>query len=160
MAMPFYEIGALLQRLFRAVSFGAAKFGLSRPAHYAGGFSGSLVRDDARLFSGFVKTVLRTSGVVSRTDGRIVNAITGDSGLPRLFGIALTGELVLQSGLFPRFDTYFTRKVFQENKFFPRLEKAFINHAAREKKLFGDFERAVSEKLPANQIAYFDYQGV
>jgi hypothetical protein len=160
MPMPFYEIGVLLQTRFRAVSFGTVKFGLSRLTHYAGGFSRFLVREDAWLFCGFVKTVLRTSGIVARMDAQITNAIIGDSGFSRRFGSALIRELVLQSGLFPKFDAYFTRRVIQENNFVPRLEKAYINHLARDKKLFGDFERAVSEKLPANQIPYFDYQGV
>jgi hypothetical protein len=160
MPMPFYRIGVLLRTRFRAVSFGAVKFGLSRLACYNGGFSASLVRDDVRLFSGFVKTALETSGAVSRTDVQIADAVIGDSGFPRRFDRGLSREIVLQSGLFPKFDGYFTRRLVLENKFFPRLEKAFINYLARKKKLFGDFERAVSEKLPANQIPYFDYQGV
>jgi uncharacterized protein YmfQ (DUF2313 family) len=159
MPMPFYETGVLLQTRFRSVSFRAVKFGLSRLAHYNGGFSAFLVRDDAWLFSGFVKTAIQTSGVISRTDALIVNAISGDSGFPRKFGIALTREIILRSGLLPEFDGYFTRLLIRENKFFPRLEKAFINHLAREKKLFCDFERAVQNRLPANQIPYFDYQG-
>jgi hypothetical protein len=63
-------------------------------------------------------------------------------------------EIVLQSGLFSKFDADFTRRLILENKFFPRVEKAFINHLARERKLFGDFERAVQDKLPANQIPF------
>jgi hypothetical protein len=158
--MPFYQIGILLEKQFRAVSFGAVIFGQFRLTCFSGGFSRSLVRSEHGLFAGFVKSVLRKSGVMARTDAQMVNAITGNSTFRRQFDTALTQRLVRQSGLFPAFDNYFTQTLIRENKFFSRLEKAFIRYIAGAKALFSDFEQAVRDKLLANQIPYFDYEGV
>jgi hypothetical protein len=159
MPMPFYQIGMLLQQRFRAVSCGAVKCGLSRPAHYTGGFSNALVRHEAWLFNGFTKAALETGGVVSRTDAPIVDAIIGESDFLYRFDTAPVGEILRQDGLPANFDGYFTPKLIQKHKFYPRLEKAFINHVVRDKGLFREFESAVYNKLPANQIPYFSYEG-
>jgi uncharacterized protein YmfQ (DUF2313 family) len=160
MPMPFYRIGKLLQKQFRSISFGEVKFGLSRLAHYSGGFSHGLVRNEINLFSGWVKAVILNSGVMSKTDARMVDAIIGNSRFRPRFDVILVQEFIRQNGLLPKFDDYFMRHLIQKNKFFPRLEKAFVNHAARTQQLFKDFERAVENKLLANQIPYFDYEGV
>jgi hypothetical protein len=159
MPMPFYRIGRLLQRQARPVSFGGFKFGLSRLAHYDRGFSDFLMRGNAWLFSGFVKAVIEASGVMPKTDAQIVDAITGDSGFRPRFDAALVRVLLLQGGLLAGFDRYFTQWLIQRYKVYPRLEKAFINHIVRGEELFGDFERAVLDKLFANQIPIFDYEG-
>jgi hypothetical protein len=159
MVMPFYRIGRLLKQQFRSTSFGAIKFGLSRLAHYSGGFSDSLVRHEPDLFSFFVKTVFRKSGVIPKTDTLIVDAITMGSGFRHWFDTSLVREILLQGGLLAGFDRYFTQGLIQKNKFYPRLEKAFINYIVRDKALFRDFEQAVQDKLLANQIPYFNYEG-
>jgi hypothetical protein len=61
--------------------------------------------------------------------------------------------------LFPVCDSDLEQKIIQENKFFLRFEKAFINYIVREKQLFQDFEVAIQNKLLANQIPSFNYEG-
>jgi uncharacterized protein YmfQ (DUF2313 family) len=158
--MPFYRIGKLLEKQFRSVSFGEVKFGLSRLAPYSGGFSHDLVRNEINLFSGWVKVVIQNSGIMPKTGAQMVDAIIGNSRFRPRFDISLVQEFIRQNGLLPKFDEYFIRHLIQKSKFFPRLEKAFVNHAARTQQLFKDFERAVEDKLLANQIPYFDYEGV
>jgi hypothetical protein len=119
MPLPLYEIGKLLENQFRAVSFGAVKFGLSRLALYCGGFSRSLVSGETGLFSRFVKAVLQISGIVPRTDAQMVDAVTRDSGFLPRFDTSLIRELVLKAALLPEFDGCFMRRLIQENKFFP-----------------------------------------
>jgi hypothetical protein len=160
MPMPLYQIGALLQKQFRSVSFGKVKFGLSRLAYYSGGFSSSLILNETELFNEFVKSIMQKSGVLPRTDAQMVDAIIGNNRFRRWFDVTLIRELIRQHGLLSKFDESFMRLLIQNNKFFPRLEKAFINYIVRRKKLFQDFEQAVQDKLLANQIPYFDYEGV
>jgi hypothetical protein len=39
-------------------------------------------------------------------------------------------------------------------------EKAFVKYVVQEKHLFKDFEQAIQDKLLANQIPFFKYEGV
>jgi hypothetical protein len=41
----------------------------------------------------------------------------------------------------------------------PHFEKAYANYIVREKQLFKDFEQALQDRLLANQIPFFSYEG-
>jgi hypothetical protein len=144
---------------YRMARFGAARFGRSRIVHYDNTLHFIPLKNTGRLFEAFIKNLVQKSGVVPRSDARIVGALIRDSGFPPRFDTGLTGTLIRQDGLIERFNIFFMRKTLGQIKFFPRLEQVLINRMIAERQLFSDFERAIQEKLLANQIAYFKYEG-
>jgi hypothetical protein len=57
------------------------------------------------------------------------------------------------------FDAYFQAELMNETKFTERLEKVMADAMILFRKPFSEFEAAIKNKLLANQIAYFEYEG-
>jgi hypothetical protein len=175
--IPLDKLRGMFRQYFRPMCFGSALFGLSRLAeerchllrfglvkfgqkrifHYKRSLHFTM--NTNWLFTGFVTNFIQKSAVIPRTGKRMVEAIIRDSGILPRFDTGLVRELIRQNRLMPRFDKFFVDETLEETKFFSRFERTLINRMILERQLFRDFEQAIQEKLLANQIAYFKYEG-
>lgn len=159
--IPLATLRGMAARRFRVFRFGAVRFGASRLAHYADGFQNNLLQRGATglFFADFYRELLMRYDTISHLDAALVKTITGVSGVSRIFGAELIKALVSESGIMPRFDAWFMNTTINVTDFYLRLEQVLIDHFVTVKKMFLAFEQAIKDKLLANHIAYFNYDG-
>lgn len=159
--IPLASLRGMAGRRLGVFRFGTVRFGSSRLAYYAAGFQNSLLADAATgvLFADFYRRLLIDSGIPSRADAALVKTITGVSKFSSVFGAELVNVLIRENGIASRFDAWFMSWTMRAADFYLRLEQVLIDHFIAVGKMFLAFERAVQNKLLANQIAYFKYEG-
>jgi hypothetical protein len=159
--IPLDALRGMTARNLRAFRFASVCFGSSRLAYYEAGFQNSLLRDadTASVFGAFYRRLLADSGIVSRADAALVTSIIGVSKFPAAFGAELAEALVREDGVKARFDAWFMSGTMRSADFYLRFEQVLIDRFVTVKKIFEAFEKAIGEKLLANQMPYFNYEG-
>jgi hypothetical protein len=160
--IPLETLRGMAAHRFRPLQFGAVRFGASHLAYYANGFQSNVLQgmDTESVFGDFYRNLLTDGGIVCEADAALVKLITGVSKFPAMFGTELAEALVREDGVMTRFDAWFMSVIMRRADFYSRLEQVLIGRFVTVKKMFEAFEKAIGEKLLANQMPYFNYEGV
>jgi hypothetical protein len=150
-----YSIGEQVKKVvynwYRLFGAGFARCGRSRLFNLPSAASGAM--------DGTIQAVVKKDGVIKRCDPLIVDAIIAVSGFLPVWGGMLVKTLLAENGLMERFDNYVVGGVIKKRRFFPRFERLLANRNIRLNDAYSAFETAARVKLPANQKAYFNYEG-
>ena len=158
--IPLQTLRGMTTQSFRTFQFSAVRFGASRIAYYANGFQDNIIGADTEsVFADFYRILLTDSGAVCKADAALVDLIISISRFSPHWGVELVKTLIDEDGVMTRFDEWFMRDVMHSADFYLRLEQVLIDYWVSVRKMFSEFEQAIKNKLLANQIAYFNYEG-